>query len=284
MKYYIVNASLIKKIYKKREEWCHKYDFGSLLIIGGSKFYSGSIIFNALSAYRAGCDLVTIVAPKRAADIAASYKPDIIAYPLNCDYFSIDVLPEVLDLTKNKTAIVIGGGMTKSEKVVEFVLEFLKKVNLPCAIDADAIYAVSRDLKVLKENHVLLPHAYEFYLLSKAKVENNVKDRIKKIKNFIDENKIKSIILLKGHYDVIVQENKIAINKTGSVYMTKGGTGDTLAGICGALLARNVNPFDAACASAFINGKAGEYAAKKYKESLMASDLIEEIPNVLKKI
>jgi NAD(P)H-hydrate epimerase len=65
--------------------------------------------------------------------------------------------------------------------------------------------------------------------------------------------------------------------------MTKGGFGDTLAGICGAMLARGVNPFDAACAAAYINGKAGELAAGKFGEGVLASDLIDEIHNVLRR-
>jgi NAD(P)H-hydrate epimerase len=65
--------------------------------------------------------------------------------------------------------------------------------------------------------------------------------------------------------------------------MTVGGTGDTLAGICGALLARGVDSFDAACAACFINGMAGNLAARKYGEGLMASDLINEIANVIKR-
>ncbi len=279
MKY--ITKSILKKIYKKREKWCHKYDFGNLLIIGGSKLYSGSIIFNALAAYRAGCDVVTIVAPERAANIAASYLPEIIAYPLNCEYFSLKVLDEVLEFVKGKDAIVIGGGMTKRDEVIEFIIEFLKRINLPCVIDADAIYAVSKDLKILKEKFVLTPHAYEFYLLSKEKVENNIKDRIKKVKEFINKSNVKSVLVLKGYIDIIAQKNKIALNKTGSVYMTKGGTGDTLAGILGALLARKVDPFLAACAACYINGKAGELAAKKYGESMLASDLINEIHNVI---
>jgi len=63
--------------------------------------------------------------------------------------------------------------------------------------------------------------------------------------------------------------------------MTKGGTGDTLAGICGALLARNIDPFSSAQAAAYINGKAGELASEKLKEGLLAMDLIEAIPSVL---
>jgi len=90
------------------------------------------------------------------------------------------------------------------------------------------------------------------------------------------------IIALKGHVDVISDGKKVAVNKTGNPFMTVGGTGDTLTGICGALLARGVEPFEAACAACYINGSAGDLAAKEFKEGLMASDLINEIPKIIK--
>ena len=73
----------------------------------------------------------------------------------------------------------------------------------------------------------------------------------------------------------------MALNRTGSPYLTKGGTGDTLAGICGALMARGIDPFTAAQAAAYINGKAGEVVAQRVKEGLLATELIEAIPEVL---
>ena len=74
----------------------------------------------------------------------------------------------------------------------------------------------------------------------------------------------------------------VALNKTGGPFLTVGGAGDTLAGICGAILARGINPFLTAQVAAFINGLAGEIAFKKLGEGLMATDLIEAIPEVIK--
>jgi NAD(P)H-hydrate epimerase len=88
-------------------------------------------------------------------------------------------------------------------------------------------------------------------------------------------------ILLKGNTDLISDGEQTYLNKTGTPYMTKGGTGDTLAGICGALLARKVEPFEAACCAAYINGNAGKVAGMKFGEGLLASDLLEEIPKVI---
>jgi len=276
----IVSKSILKQVYKKRKPWSRKYDFGHLLVIGGSKQYSGSPTFNALAALRAGVDLVTIVAPERAADIIASFKPDLIAFPLKGDYFIKEHLEEVLQLAKNKDAVVIGGGMTRRPEVSEFILEFLKRNKLPTVIDADAIHALAINKKIIKGRPAIItPHSGEFSVLFGKKIGTDLNERVKSTGVLAKE--LQTTILLKGHFDVISDGKKTAINKTGSPYMTKGGCGDALAGICGAYLARGLDPFTSACAAAFVNGKAGELASKKFGESMLASDLIEEIPNVI---
>jgi len=276
-----IKKGILKKIYKKRDPWSHKYDFGHLLVIGGSKQYSGSPTLNALAALRAGVDLVTIASPERAADIIASFLPDLIAYPLKGDYLNKTHLDELFKLTQNKTAVVVGGGLCREKEIIEAVIEYLKNVKIPCVIDADAIHAVSIDKKILEnKNFVLTPHTHEFFILSGIKVSADLKERIEAVKKFASE--LKTTILLKGHVDVISDGKNFALNRTGSSYMTKGGMGDTLAGICGALLARGNDTFTSACASAYINGLAGQIATKNLGESVTATDLINTIPKAIK--
>ena len=276
----VVTKSILKKIYKPREKWSHKGDFGSLLVIGGSKRYSGSPTFNALAAYRAGVDLVTIAAPRRAADIIASFSPDLITYPLEGDYLNETHLDDIFMLAQNSDAVVIGGGLERNRETLVTVRKILKGLTLPCVIDADAIHAIAEEKNLLEKNFVITPHAHEFFVLTGKKVENNLKKRIKVVKDAA--SRLNCTIALKGYVDVISDGKRVAINKTGSPFMSVGGTGDTLAGICGALLARKIEPFEAACAACFINGRAGELASKKFREGLIASDLLKEIPNVIK--
>lgn len=271
----------MKKIYKKRYLWSHKYDFGHLLVIGGSKHYSGSPAFNALAALRAGVDLVTVVAPERAANIIASFAPDLITYPLEGDYLHIGHLNKLVEMTKNKDAVIIGGGLTRNKEVFKTVLEYLQRIDIPAVIDADAIHAVATRKEILKgKNFVLTPHAYEFFVLTGIKPTKDMKYRIKMVEDAATA--ANTTILLKGHLDVICDGKRVAVNRTGTPYMTAGGLGDTLAGIAGALLARKVDCFEAACAATFINGKAGEIASKQFGESLIASDVINAIPKALK--
>jgi NAD(P)H-hydrate epimerase len=275
-----INKKLIQRLYPKRPAWSYKGSFGKLLIVGGSKTYSGSPALAAMAAIKSGVDLTYIAAPKRSADIISTFSPDLITYPLNGDYFSEKHIPKVLELEKNVDAMVIGGGMERTKKIKHAITMVLKKTNLLCVVDADAIYAVAENKNIINKNFVLTPHSYEFFVLTGKKPPPNIKERSNLVKKFA--KKLNCTILLKGYIDLISDGRQVAINKTGCPEMTKGGTGDTLVGICGALLARGTKPFDAACAAAYINGKAGELAAKKYRESLMAENLLNEIHKVIK--
>jgi len=269
----------ILNIFKKRKTSSHKGDFGHLLVIGGSKLYHGSIAFNALAAYKTGVDLVTILAPERAANIVASFSPDLITYPLKGDFIKKSHLKTIFKFSEGKDAVVIGGGAERRKETLYAINEFLKKIEIPCVIDADAIHAVSKNKNVLKENFVITPHSYEFFVLSRVDVKKmNIKEKINVVKKVAKS--LKCTVLLKGYIDIISDGRRIGINKTGNPYMTKGGTGDTLAGICGSLLAQGIEPFYSACAAAYINGKAGDIAAKDLKHSLTASDLLDYIPKV----
>ncbi|MFH8119385.1 MAG: NAD(P)H-hydrate dehydratase, partial [Candidatus Aenigmatarchaeota archaeon] len=186
----VVTKKILAQIYKKRKPWSKKYDFGHLLVIGGSKFYSGSPAFNALAALRSGVDLVTIVSPEKTAQVIRSFAPDLIVFPINGDFLTKENLEEVLEIAKNKTAVVIGGGMSRREEVLEFIIEFLKRNELPVVIDADAIHALARERGVIKGKRVIItPHAYEFFVLSGLKVGEDLIQRSEMVKKVAQEIK-----------------------------------------------------------------------------------------------
>jgi NAD(P)H-hydrate epimerase len=273
-----IGKGILKKVFRKRKKDSHKGDFGHLLVIGGSKLYHGSIAFNALAAYRVGVDLVTILAPERAANIVATFSPDLITYPLRGDFIKNSHLKTMLLFSERKDAVVIGGGAGRRRETLSAINNLLKKIKIACVIDADAIYAIARK-GALKKNFVITPHSYEFFVLSGIDVKNmKIKEKINVVKKVAKS--LNCTILLKGNIDIISDGDRVAINKTGNPYMTKGGTGDILAGICGSLLAQGNDPFYSACASAYINGKAGDIASRDLKHSLTASDLLNYIPKV----
>jgi len=131
------------------------------------------------------------------------------------------------------------------------------------------------------KNFLITPHLYEFYVLTNKKVDElSQEDRIRTVKE--EAARLKTTILLKGAIDIISDGKEVALNTTGCGFMTKGGMGDTLAGIAGALMSRGINVFEAAQAAVYINGLAGELASKKLKESVTATDLIKAIPDAIK--
>ncbi|MBI4173666.1 MAG: NAD(P)H-hydrate dehydratase [Candidatus Aenigmarchaeota archaeon] len=270
-----VDRSMVGKIYPPRPASSRKGDFGKLAIIGGSKLYTGSPALVAMAAIRSGCDLTRIIAPMRAANIAAAFAPDIISYPIDCDFFSEIHVGQVLDNVQGFDAMAIGNGLGRQANTMRFVQRLLARSKLPKVIDADAIHAVAgQDMRL--QGCIITPHLGEFAALFGKKAPGPLESQIAAAKKVA--NRYGCTVLLKGSVDLISDGTRVAVNRTGSPYMAKGGTGDTLAGIAGALLARGSEPFAAACCAAFLNGRAGELAAKKLGAGLLAIDVANAIP------
>jgi NAD(P)H-hydrate epimerase len=285
-----VDKEIVKELFPLRPEGVYfkKYSFGFLLVIGGGEFYSGAPALSTMAALASGVDRVEVLAPKRAADIIASFSPNFITFPLEGIRLEKNHLSTLLTFTQSakevsngNVAVLIGGGMGRSEETKKAIFEYLSQIDVPTVIDASAIFALEKNPEIIKGKPFLItPHSFEFFTLTKKQV----KDLPQEEKNEIvrqEAARLETTILLKDKPDIISNGNEIALNKTGSPYMSVGGTGDTLAGICGALLSRQIDPFKAAQAAAFINGKAGELAAEELKESLLPTDLINKITKVL---
>jgi len=274
----------IKNMFE-RKPWCHKYDFGHLLVVGGNWRYSGSPAFNALAALRTGVDLVTVAAPERAANIVAGFSPDMITVPLPGNFLMKKHVELLVRINKNEkvSAIAVGGGMGREKESFEALKIFHDEINLPFVFDADGIHAIAAGIK--PRNHdVITPHGGEFGRLFGAKPSENIEERVREAEEAA--KKMGCVVLLKGHIDVISDGKKTKIVKKNkyAVYMTKGGTGDVLTGIVGSLLAQGLPSFDAAYYATVINGRAGEVVGKEKGPGLLASDLLDEIPNTIKKL
>ncbi|MBI4157242.1 NAD(P)H-hydrate dehydratase [Candidatus Woesebacteria bacterium] len=271
----------LSKIYTQRQDWVHKGNFGKLLVIAGSKNHPGSTIFNGMAALRSGCDLVTICSPQPSAEVAANFAADFIVHPLRGDFLSKLHVREIVELSKNHTALVAGGGLGRERPIYEAILEIIKRIEIPIVLDAEAVRALFKNLKVLKGKSVVLtPHAAELEAATGEKVSTEIEERKFLAKKFAQENSV--VVVLKGHLDIVTDGMVTVFNSSGSPLMTKGGFGDTLAGICGAYLARGIKPFEAAQAATYLNGKAGEQAAKKFGEGVLASDIFDFIPRLIK--
>ncbi len=264
-------GTLVKKIYLKRKPASKKRDFGKVLVIGGSKVFTGAPALSAMAVLRAGADLAFVAAPQRAADTIASFSPDMITVPFDGDFFSRKHILAIGKLILDADAVVIGPGLGREKKTMAFVQKLLPKIKIPCVIDADALYA-AKGLK-LPGNFILTPHRGEFRMLYGAEPNEKAVSALAK--------KTGAIILAKGPKDFIGDTKRVFLNTTGTPYMTTGGIGDVLAGVCAAILARGTEPFEAACAGAYITGLSGEAAAKKFGDGLVGSDLLMELPKTI---
>lgn len=273
----------LSKIYPKRPPWAHKGNYGNVMVVAGSKLYSGAATLAAVSALRAGADLVTVCAPARAADVAAHNFPALMSFPLKGDYLSGRHVNDIADTAhlRRINSVVIGCGLSRHVATASAILKLISKFTVPMVLDADALRAIAKNPEVVFGKQVILtPHAGELaILLAQSRLSDDFEAKMVAAKQAA--HKYHAVVVLKGHVDIITDGATLITNNSGSPYMTKGGFGDTLAGICGALLARGVGMFEAAHVAAYINGRAGEMAAARRGEGVVASDIFDFIPRVI---
>jgi NAD(P)H-hydrate epimerase len=258
----------------------HKGDNGVLLVVCGGPF-TGAPALVGLAALRTGCDLVRIATPESVWRVVASFSPSLIVRPLKGDFLNRENLDDLSGMAQEADAAVIGPGLGRAEETLRTVRDFVSKLSIPFLVDADAITAVAEDLSTIKgKKCIVTPHSAEFERLSRKPLPKDLDERIGQMESFSKENGL--TVLFKGPVDIIAGEGRLKLNRTGNVAMTVGGTGDVLAGICGSFLAREVEPFNAARMGAFVSGSAGDLAFEKLSHGLTPTDVIEEIPEVLK--
>ncbi len=259
----------------KRPATSHKGDAGRVLVIGGGA-YSGAPALAALAALRAGADIVTVAAPKSVSDIIASFSPNLIVRPLSGNRLVEEDIPLISELINKHDVVVMGMGLGNEYPTLEAVRKIVPMCR-KAVIDADALAP-----DVLHSGHrdiIVTPHAGEMKRISGADVPEDEKKKLAFVRDFAKDNKL--TVLLKGKVDIISDGTEVRANRTGNSGMTVGGTGDVLAGLVGALFAKH-DAFSAACAAAFINGAAGDLAFEEFGYGLLATDVIERIPDVMK--
>ncbi|VVB95458.1 Hydroxyethylthiazole kinase [uncultured archaeon] len=262
------------KPFLKRPAASHKGDAGRVLVIGGGA-YSGAPALCALAALRAGADIVTVAAPESVSDIIASFSPNLIVRPLSRDRLTDDDVPLLSGLIEKHDVVVMGMGLGTSDETLGTVRKIVPLCR-KAVIDADALQSFL--LPLLHRNIIITPHAGEMKRISGARVPEG-DEKVDFTRNFAHEHDV--TVLLKGVIDIISDGKEVRANRTGNAGMTVGGTGDVLAGLTGALFAKH-NAFEAAGAAAFINGAAGDAAFSEFGYGLLATDVINYIPQVMR--
>jgi NAD(P)H-hydrate epimerase len=261
-----------------KEKWVKKGDKGKVLVIGGNEKYSGAPALAGMGALQAGSDLVTIVAPDKITPAIRSYTPEFIVQSYPSPHLTVETLP--YQLMEEYDSIVLGPGLGRhpeTQKAVEVTLEFVKKHEIPIVIDADALYLISQSH--LYENVILTPHGGEFAVLTGTSLPvgfTSFSERLKTVLNITKNTP--AVWLVKGPWDIISSPEKYKINKSGVPEMSRGGTGDILAGLTGSFINNTEDLCYAASIAAFINGKAGELTRNDFS----SMNLLAKIPTAIR--
>lgn len=276
-----LQSSTVKKFIPERKANSRKGDNGKVVVIGGSYIYHGAPILSSLAALRTGADLVYTCIPKINAQSTRAISPNLIVIPLVDSKLTRGAVNKLLGQIPNDIdSATIGMGLAIQDiHALKVLVKSLLDRDVRISLDASAL--VSYILPFISgKNVVVTPHSGEFKRLFGIIPPDSLKERIKTVEKFAKENSV--IVLLKGATDIISDGNKTFLNPKKTPAMTVGGTGDVLSGIVAGLLGRNRNAFESASAAAYINGLAGKMIQKKFGLHMVATDLIEVIPNVFK--
>lgn len=278
--YFQITSKDCKRILRPRKKFDHKGTYGHALVVAGSFGKMGAAILASRAALRSGAGLVTAHVPKCGYQILQSSVPEAMASVDDGD----NTFSHVDDLEKFST-LGIGPGLGQTRETSEGLKKIFEGYRKPVVLDADALNIIAADEKLrsmIPEGSILTPHPKEFERLA-GKWSNDFEKLAMQKQLAVS---LKSIIIVKGAFTTIAEPNGVVyFNATGNPGMATGGTGDVLTGILTGLMAQFYFPLQAAILGAFLHGLAGDLAAEsKGKDSLIASDLIDFLPQAFKSI
>lgn len=274
---YMMDKAWIKQSIIKRNKHGYKGDYGRVLIIAGSKGFTGASYIATQGSIRSGAGLVTLCCDEELQQILSCK----LVEAMTLSFKDSGRFKEIL---KSSDCIAIGPGMGNNETTLQFVIDTLLNATCPIVIDADGLNVLKDKLDLLdkcKNKVIITPHLGEMSKLTGLSIEEIKENRIEIAKNFAKKHRC--IVLLKGYNTVITDGYKTIINPTGNSAMASGGMGDALTGIITSFIAQGYEPLRATSISAFIHGYAGGKLSKKMF-CVSASQLLEELPYVIKEL
>lgn len=260
----------------------HKGDYGKILLLCGSRGYTGAAALAAMGALRSGAGLVYLGVPESIYAIEAVKLTEPVVFPLpdQCGMLSADALAQLSDMLPRMDAVLIGPGLGISEGTAQIVQYILKEAKCPVVLDADGISIAASHKDILRERTsatVLTPHAGEFSRLTGTIPT----DRVSNAKDAARDMNV--IMVLKGHETVITDGKCCYINNTGNPGMAVGGSGDVLAGVIVSLLGQGVDPLQSAACGVWLHGAAGDICAESIGQyGMLPGDMLNVLPRLLK--
>lgn len=298
---YTYDPQKIKSLLPKRKTRSNKGSYGRVLVIAGSTQMSGACYFAAEAAYRVGAGLVQVVTAEENAGIIRTKLPEAIVTTWSAG-FSEDDLKRLQQAIDTASSIVIGPGLgvsAEAQQLVRFVLHYVIKnigseaavSEKPMIIDADGLNLLAQmeeffevsdhgSWKIkLPKNLIITPHLKEMSRLIRMEVSWIASHMMEAASH----HGAGCTIVLKDARTLVSDGEQIYINITGNHALAKGGSGDVLSGMIGGLLAQGIQPMEAAALAVCLHGMAADdYVQRKGACTMLASDILEEIPLVMK--
>ena len=278
----ILDHNQVMQLLPTRSVDAHKGSFGKILLLCGSRGYTGAAALAAMGALRSGAGLVYLAVPESIYTIEAVKLTEPVIYPVFDEngMYAPSSVEKILSIAQGKNAILIGSGMGQSEGTLAATKAVLENYTGPVVLDADGINVMKAHKDVLRGRPyptILTPHPGEFQRFT----GNYSDDRIAIASELAMELGV--IVLLKGHKTVITDGVSCYINPTGNPGMATGGSGDVLSGIIVSLLGQGLKPLEAAVCGAWLHGAAGDICASEIGQyGMIPSDMIQVLPRLLK--
>ena len=277
-----LSAADIARLLPKRDENAHKGNFGRILLLCGSRGYTGAAYFAAMGALRTGAGLVYLGVPESIYAIEAVKLNEPVVFPLpeQGGRRSEAAVPEILEKIPRMDAVLIGPGLGLGQGSFAVLKAVLTHAACPVVVDADGITLLVPHMDILRGREaptILTPHDGEFTRLFGPVGE----DRMASARAAALESR--GIMLLKGHRTCVTDGIREYRNTTGNPGMAVGGSGDVLAGVLVSLLGQGLEPLEAAACAAWLHGKAGDLCAGELGEyGMLPTDLLDFLPRLLK--
>ena len=277
-----LTAADIARLLPKRDENAHKGNFGRVLLLCGSRGYTGAAYFAAMGALRTGAGLVYLGVPESIYAIEAVKLNEPVVFPLpeQGGRLSEAAVPEILEKIPRMDAVLIGPGLGLGQGSFAVLKAVLTHAACPVVVDADGITLLVPHMDILRGREaptILTPHDGEFTRLFGPVGE----DRMASARAAALESR--GIMLLKGHRTCVTDGIREYRNTTGNPGMAVGGSGDVLAGVLVSLLGQGLEPLEAAACAAWLHGKAGDLCAGELGEyGMLPTDLLGFLPRLLK--
>ena len=262
----------IASMFPKKGENVNKGDFGKALLIAGSYQMPGAAVLSSAAAVECGAGLVRLAFPDCAYAAVTATTPEKVLLPLcsnrsgRISFQNEKIISEAL---RTADVCLLGCGLGVDYDTEALVKSVLTRTEIPTILDADGINAVAPCIEMLQETKapvIVTPHPGEAARILQCSVDDVQKNRLEACRAI--HEKTGAIVILKGAGTLITADGvQFTLNLTGDAGLATAGSGDVLAGILAALLARGLTPADAAVVAPYLHGKAGELVSAAYSKS-----------------